>query len=191
MMTRIRRFLTRNPNSYLKDNKGAAAIEWGLTISLFLLLFMNILEFGIIMFGNAVIANMVSQTARASMIGCPNGEVKFNPDGRTAFCVGGQAFNEGKLKQDIQKKSLGFVQASNQQKFKFGVSRLQDIPADQNFPKGGDVDLADGRDVVVFYASYDWPTMNPASFVRKFFAKKVKFEMATMVRNEPFGDLKR
>lgn len=161
------------------DTRGAVAIEFAFVFPVFIFLFMGIVEYGLVKFGNNVIDNAMSQMARAAMVGCIDNEVK------SGECKQSNMMNMANIKTLIAKQSAGFVDPCGG-RFTLKIAPVTAAPS-------GDINWGQGQEVVLYEAEYEWPVFNPLlkmdSFLGEGFGESIHFHVANIVRNEAFGTL--
>lgn len=155
-------------------------IEFAFIAPIFFLFLIGLLELGLVRFGNSLIDNMITQFARASMVGCQDNEFT----GGT--CDAPYLVDIARLRNMITKQSGGFVRGTDCSRFSLSVRPLASVNMG-NLTTGSEINLGQGGEIMVFYASYDWPVLFP--WMQRFFGNEIVYETVTVVRNEPFGDL--
>lgn len=168
--------------------RAIAMLEFALIFPIFLMFATAVFEVGMIMFGNSVINNVISQTARQAIVGCIDNEKA----GQSSNCKGAYRVDPEKLKREIITRSAGLIKPEN---LLVGADLLENMNLDN--PLTCNMNLGQGGEVVVYTAAYDWPVLTPlvhAAVKMPFvnvngFGQVVQFRTTLMARNEPFGDL--
>lgn len=161
--------------------EGATMIEFAIAFPAFLFFFFGIMEIAFMTFGNAMIENIMNQSARLGMVGCQRNEFVLGT------CDAASMVDPVKIKQDIQAKTYGLVNACDPERFSFSVAPVGTAAAGD--PEANTINLGQGDEVVVYASRYRWRIFNPFLHIRQVFGSYVDYEYATMVRNERFGDM--
>jgi Flp pilus assembly protein TadG len=172
------------PARFFRDTRGAAIIEFAFAFPIFILFFLFITEYGLMMFGNAVIRDVVQQAAHLSEIGCLDAE--FDPQ-NPELCKG-TVYSKDQLVSEIKSRSMGFVHADDCALFSFAAVPVSDI---DNTGAGCNTtwNSGNGSDIRVFKATYKWPVFFSFLSSLGIFQSTMNFQAVTMVRNEPFGTI--
>lgn len=167
----------------VRDIRAVAAVEFALVFPLFFFFLMGFIEFGFIMFGNAVLDSVVTRASRRGMVGCIERECGDAAKVQTIASI----------KEQIRTNSIGLIDpdGTNEDgspKFNIAIQPVNDLAGDlAGEPAWGTENMGNGGDLVVYAVEYDWSVFLPLptniiGFHDEFFT----FTFATVVRNEEF-----
>ncbi len=162
--------------NFHRDRSGANVIEFCFAFPIFILFFIFITEYGIMMFGNAVIRNTLEEAAHYSKIGCYEDN-----------CAPGSVYSQAQIKQNIKIHSIGLVNTDDPARFTLAATNIPPLPLPGQICTWNQ---GQGGEIVEFRATYQWPVMFEFLTRLGFFPENfVKFQAITVVRNEPFGSI--
>ena len=166
----------------IKDTEAATAVEFALVFPLFFFFLMGFIEFGFIMFGNAVIDSVMTRASRRGMVGCIERD-----------CDSANKQTVQNILEEIKRNSMGLVNTTDTNsegaKLEISIQPVDDIATSLGAePIWGAMDLGQSGDIVVYAVKYDWSLFLPLptniiGFHDEFFT----FHFATVVRNEQFA----
>lgn len=178
---------------FIRNTQAATAVEFALVFPILFFFLLAFIEFGIIMFGNAMLDSAITRASRRAMTGC------IENDCQVHGVVTPKQFLE-----DVEFYSGGYIDTGDSEKFKIIVRPIEDgdevLPIitaspgqdDGNGGRESYIDLGQGKDVVIYYAEYRWDLILPfvnnldiIGFHELFF----NFPFVTVVRNEDFAPL--
>jgi len=173
--------LLDNFKRFLKEAKASTAIEFAIVFPLYVFFLIAFIEFGIMMYGNALLDSTLTRASRRAMVGCIKGE-----------CDNENLVNN--ILAEIDEASFGFI--SNDDTALGGKLKVKIAPIDTNVALviDGTVILGDGGDVVSYCLEYDWNDLlpiTPSTFIPGLPKGTITFKTCTVVRNEEYGAYQR
>ena len=163
--------------SLKNDTRGAALIEGAIMMPIFLLFMFIVFELALVMWGNSIISNVLTQVAVESTRGCEDANVE---DGNCLVPAAG--VTRARLNTLISQKGNGFIDPA---RLCFTADTLQNAPT--TLSPAATVNLGQSEETVVLYASYQWPLyFGP---MQTYFGNFTTFRTAIIARNEAFGSI--
>jgi hypothetical protein len=162
------------------DCRGASIIELAILFPVFLLFVLGLLQLGIMLWGDELIANVINEIAQQSSYGCLGGNVDA-----AGNCQGGSGIDATYIENLISSRSLGLID-STQLCFRADLLKnIVEMGSTISVPAG--INLGQGGDSVMLFTSYSWPIVIP--YISAAFGVQNTFVNVTLVRNQPFGSL--
>lgn len=165
----------------LRENKASAALEFAFVFPIYFFLLMGFVEFGIMMYGNALLDSSLTRASRRAMVGCMEGE-----------CDEQNIIND--ILEELRRSSFGFIGNQNDalgSNLKVSITTLgsgENYIEDMEDISG--LNLGNGGDIVSYCLKYDWNDffpITPAKLIYGFPEGVMTFRTCTVVRNEEFG----